>query len=257
HLAVIEDCAHAHGAKWQGKSCGSWGSMGSFSFQMSKVMTAGEGGLVISSEKSLLDKVYSLANCGRTTEQRGERSLGGNHRMTSFQAAVLFGQLERLDDQIRRREENLSDFVQMMDGIPGLSIPPRQPEATQPPWYRLSMRYEMAEAGGTPLADFINAVRAEGVPVEFSYPPIYQNALYASDQMTWYPGAVRKYKCKVAEELSHERVLTITNEIFLGTKQDIQGVAAALGKVVENAAEASGMKSRLKSSAKKLLRKVI
>ncbi len=257
HLALIEDCAHAHGASFKGKALGSWGDLGSFSFQMSKVMTAGEGGLVTSNDKSLLDKVYSLTNCGRATESRGTRILGGNHRMTDWQAAILLGQLERLDQQIHRREENLSEFTKMLEAIPGLSVTPRQAEATQSPWYRLSLRYEMEQASGIPLPDLIKAVRAEGVPVEFSYPPVYQNNLYATDQMSWYSGKPRTFRCPVAEELVHEKIVTVPHEIFLGTKQDIQDVASAFEKVMANPGEASGVKSRLKSSAKKLLRKVI
>ncbi|MFN9742819.1 MAG: DegT/DnrJ/EryC1/StrS family aminotransferase, partial [Acidobacteriota bacterium] len=101
NLFVLEDCAHAHGGRWRDKGAGSIGHAGSFSFQTSKLMTAGEGGMVTTNDIELADQVIRLANCGRPPrrETRGEPALGHNYRMTEFQAAVLLAQLERLEEQ--------------------------------------------------------------------------------------------------------------------------------------------------------------
>src|SRR4030095_11362372 len=130
-LFVLEDCAHAHGGQWRGfdgkeKGAGSIGHAGSFSFQTSKLMTAGEGGIVITSDIDLADQVIRLANCGRPPrpETRGVPVLGHNYRMTEFQAAVLSAQLERLDQQTEIRQLNTKRFEEGLKQIGGLELLP-------------------------------------------------------------------------------------------------------------------------------------
>jgi len=64
-LRLIEDCAHAHGTSWRGRGVGSWGDFGSFSMQRSKLMTAGEGGVLICNDEELRDRAWAYADCGR------------------------------------------------------------------------------------------------------------------------------------------------------------------------------------------------
>ena len=94
-LFLLEDCAHAHGGRWRGRGAGSIGHAGSFSFQTSKLMTAGEGGIVITSDIDLADQVIRLTNCGRPPrhQTRSAPALGHNYRMTEFQAALLTTQM--------------------------------------------------------------------------------------------------------------------------------------------------------------------
>src|SRR5579859_1157775 len=107
-LKLIEDCAHAHGARWKGRGAGSLGDAGSFSFQTSKLMTAGEGGALITNDPQLFELFQSYINCGRpsATDKFGRRVLGYNYRMTEFQAALLRAQLARLDAQQKLRARN-------------------------------------------------------------------------------------------------------------------------------------------------------
>ena len=255
-LAVIEDCAHAHGAKWNQKSAGSIGTLGSFSFQSSKVMTAGEGGAVISNDRVLNDKIFSMRNCGRNSKNRGTPILGGNHRMTEWQGAVLLGQLKLLDTHLLQREKNLVRLRKLLSDMTAIKPFEDQPEVIQRPWYRLGFHYDKALAKGVPLMDFIQAVRAEGVPIEAPYPPLYRNALYHTDNMSWYPENIRKFHCPTAEDLAYERVFNLPHEILLGTAQDLEDVVRAFRKVLANSKEAANLKNRLKAKAKKLLRKV-
>ena len=98
-IAVIEDCAHAHGGAWRGRGAGSIGDIGSFSFQSSKLMTAGEGGAVITSDNGLMQRCHSIVNCGRKEpgyDTFEGHVLGVNARISEFQAAVLIAQLERV-----------------------------------------------------------------------------------------------------------------------------------------------------------------
>ncbi len=107
-IVIIEDCAHAHGASWKGKKVGSFGQFGSFSFQQSKNMTAGEGGILTTSDEHLADLAWGQSNQGRT---RGgawyqHDRLGTNLRLTSLQAAILNVQLKHLDEQLEKRSAN-------------------------------------------------------------------------------------------------------------------------------------------------------
>src|SRR5690606_36904204 len=100
-LDLIEDAAHAHGAEWMGKRAGGVGSVGTFSFQNSKSMTAGEGGMVVTSDAELAERMRSLVNCGRRPGAGwfDHFEAASNLRLTGLQAAVLMAQLERLPEQ--------------------------------------------------------------------------------------------------------------------------------------------------------------
>lgn len=253
-LAVIEDCAHAHGARWGHRGAGSLGHLGSFSFQMSKVMTAGEGGAVVGNDRQLLDRIYSLKNCGRHDASRGTAILGGNHRLTEWQAAILLGQLDRLDSTLLQREAALSRLRELVRLLRGIAVVEDQPRVSQRPFYRLGFHYDKDAAGGIPLPRFIEAVRAEGVPIEPTYPPVYDNPLYHTTHLTWYPNEVRRFHCAVAERVSADGAFMLPHEILLGSDADLDDVAAAFGKVLEHPDEAAGLRSRLKDRAKGLLR---
>ncbi|MGH3630664.1 MAG: DegT/DnrJ/EryC1/StrS family aminotransferase, partial [Sciscionella sp.] len=130
-LILIEDCAHAHGAAWKGRKVGSFGSFGSFSFQQSKNMTAGEGGILVTNDASLAEKAWSIGNQGRlpTGAWYQHDSLGSNFRLTGFQAAVLNAQFARLPGQLSRRNENAERLSSALAQT-GFFFPPQiAPEA--------------------------------------------------------------------------------------------------------------------------------
>ena len=93
NLWVVEDCAHAHGGQFQGRGAGAGGDAGCFSFQESKLMTAGEGGFVLTNRLDCYEALQSVINCGRPsiTDQFERKVLGANYRMTELQAALLLG----------------------------------------------------------------------------------------------------------------------------------------------------------------------
>ena len=120
NLYVIEDCAHKHGGEWDGKKAGSIGDIGSFSFQLSKGLTAGEGGVVTTNSFELAERLDALRNCGRRPEglseevdkgaglysDQGNFYQSGNYRITEFQAAILVEALKRLPEQNANRDTN-------------------------------------------------------------------------------------------------------------------------------------------------------
>src|SRR5437016_707704 len=122
NLKVIEDCAHAHGGEYKHRGAGSMGDIGCFSFQESKLMTAGEGGMVVTSNLQYFEHLQSQVNCGRAgiTHQYKQRVLGSNYRITELQAALLIGQLEMLPDLAARRVRSAEQLSKALSAIAGV-----------------------------------------------------------------------------------------------------------------------------------------
>src|SRR5262249_35877651 len=146
-LKIIEDCAHAHGAKWRDKGAGSIGDVGSFSMQTSKLMTAGEGGVVTTNDDEIFELCQSYVNCGRAsqTDRFEHRILGFNYRMTEFQAAILLAQLERLPEQTKCRAERAAHLSTMLASIPGIELLRKDERLTTQAIYQFVFKYD-AEA---------------------------------------------------------------------------------------------------------------
>jgi len=106
NLFVIEDCAEAHGARFNGKKVGSFGDIGCFSFFGNKIITTGEGGICITNSKKLYKKMRLLRDHGMDTKNRYKHTVVGfNYRMTNLQAAIGLAQLERIEEIICQRKE--------------------------------------------------------------------------------------------------------------------------------------------------------
>jgi dTDP-4-amino-4,6-dideoxygalactose transaminase len=121
-LALIEDCAHAHGSSWNNKPVGTLGDAGSYSFQSSKLMTGGEGGAVIARDPAVAAKVRSFSDCGRRPGEwfYSHYALGGNYRMTEWQGAILLAQLSRFGVQQTIRASNANLLNEELALIPGV-----------------------------------------------------------------------------------------------------------------------------------------
>jgi dTDP-4-amino-4,6-dideoxygalactose transaminase len=219
-------------------------------------MTSGEGGAVVGRRKDLLDKVYSQKDCGRHRPERGARIFGGNHRMTEWQAAVLLGQLGRLDEHVARREESIRKLRRLTSSLRGIRVVDDQPQVSRRPCYRLGFHYDRDEAGGVPVRSFVAAVRAEGVPIEQPYPVVYENDLYAPETMTWYPRPLRTDRCPAAESIANDAAFMLPHPILLGDDRDLEDVAAAFEKVLAHPHEAADLASRAKDQIKGVLRRL-
>jgi dTDP-4-amino-4,6-dideoxygalactose transaminase len=181
-LRLIEDCAHAHGTFWRGRGVGSWGDFGSFSMQRSKLMTAGEGGVLICNDERLRDAAWAYADCGRV---KGEwfyhhATLGTNLRMTEWQGAVLQAQLDRFPDQNRIRNANAIALIEALEHIPGVRGQRRDPRMDSQGNYCFVFHYEADEFAGLPLRAFESALAAEGIPMSVSYPSLTDLAVFRS-----------------------------------------------------------------------------
>ncbi len=173
-LVMVEDCAHAQGSRWRGRGAGSFGSFGSFSFESSKLITAGEGGALITDDEALRARAWSYVNCGRVEGEHWyhHASLGSNLRMTEWQGAVLRAQSRRFPAQHERREESARLLDAELAGLPGLRPQPGDERIDSRAYYSYILHYDPAEFAGLPLAGFEAALAAEGIELGASYPSL-------------------------------------------------------------------------------------
>jgi dTDP-4-amino-4,6-dideoxygalactose transaminase len=225
NVAVLEDCAHAHGASWKAKKVGSFGDIGSFSFQQSKNMTAGEGGILTTNTEDLAAKTWSFANQGRAAGGAWYQHdyLGTNLRMTGLQAALLNAQLARLPQHLERRARNAEFLTSRLQGGP--LIPPAvDARVTAHGFHLYIMRTDSEKLNGVSRDQFVKALQAEGIPGASYYPyPIYRNKLFVSTGRQW-------RACPEAERMCGE-CFWLTNEVLLADTADLDDVVRAVEKI--------------------------
>jgi L-glutamine:2-deoxy-scyllo-inosose/3-amino-2,3-dideoxy-scyllo-inosose aminotransferase len=177
-LHVIEDTAHAHGSLWDGRSAGTLGDFGSFSFQRSKLMNSGEGGALLMQKKDWFLRTQSLRACGRAF-QRGIHVHSGNFRMTGFQAAILRGQLQALKRNAPVLHRNGLALDRAVADAPGVRPPRRDPHLTRQCGYCFAFLYDQATFDDLDAALFRRALSAElGVSFIPTYVPLSHSELY-------------------------------------------------------------------------------
>jgi L-glutamine:2-deoxy-scyllo-inosose/3-amino-2,3-dideoxy-scyllo-inosose aminotransferase len=179
NLPVIEDCAHQHGSQWNGKGVGGLGAVGAFSLQQSKVLTGGEGGLTLTNDWNLFQRLYSLRNCGRPFLPQSPTVTSGNFRMTELQAALLLAQMEQLEERVEQRDQAARRLSARLAELPGVSPMKRYPQINRQSYYGFSFRYHAAVWDDIPGVVFRKAFNAEtGLNGGTTYEPLNNCALY-------------------------------------------------------------------------------
>jgi len=250
-LAVLEDCAHAHGARWRGRGVGSWGEAGSFSFQSSKLMTSGEGGIVTTSDDAILDRLHALVNCGRQRPGAAEpaTAIGHNYRMTDLQAAVLEVQLGRLDRQHEIRARNASRLRAAIEDIAGLTNLRIDDRVTTQAIYQFVFRFESGAFAGLDRDTFVAALEAEGVPCDGRF----YESLPASELLRPDPARYPAWSatlarspvpdCPNAERAAYREAVWLPHQLLLGTTTEVDDIVEAVLKVQRGAAGLAGLES--------------
>jgi len=248
HLPVIEDAAHAHGCEWKGKKAGSFGLFSSFSFQASKNMTAGEGGIICTNDRKIAAECDSLMWAGRKVGRPWYEfhRLGWNYRLTEFQAAILRCQLRRLGIHNQRRMKNARSLSAKLEKLEGIRPLVHDRRATMHGYHIYMFRYDEAKTG-LARKDFIAALVAEGIPASSGYTfPLYKNPMFLKKNFIngGFPLGTKYHadinyasfakKCPVAERACKSEAVWLPQNVFLGTEKDMEDVAKAVKKVLEN-----------------------
>jgi dTDP-4-amino-4,6-dideoxygalactose transaminase len=237
-LKVIEDACHGHGGEYKGRKLGSIGDAGCFSFQSSKNLTCGEGGIVITSDEKIANMVDSLRNVGRVKggQWYEHHFLGCNYRITQLQTVLLSHQLKRLDEQIRRRNENGLYLNSLLEKIPGIRPLTRGHGETLHTYHLYIFRYDKSYFGNLPKKEFAGMLAAEGVPSFMGYPePLYKQPVFQQKNFMCY--AIPDYVdyagvcCPVTEKACYEEAVWILQHAMLGTREDMEKFAAAILKI--------------------------
>lgn len=243
-LVLVEDCAHAHGGRFRDRGAGSFGQAGSFSFQTSKLMTCGEGGIVTTRDERVLDRLYALVNCGRQRPGRGADApvVGHNYRLGDLQAALLEVQLERLTAQHEHRNRNITRFEGLLGEIDGVRPLAADPRITRQAAYQIVLRYD-AERAGVPRAAFVAALAAEGVPCDGNfYESLTRSRLLPPEGDRFPAFAAREQAaCPHAERAAYEEAIWLPHQLFLGSRQDVASIAEAIAKVWNARADLVGV----------------
>ena len=135
NLYVIEDACEAHGAEYKGKKVGPIGDIGCFSFYGNKIMTTGEGGMCVTNNKELADKIMKIKSHGTSGERRyWHEVVGYNYRMTNLQAALGLAQLERINELIEKKKSNAKYYSEKLKDVKGLVLPPEKDWAKNVHW---------------------------------------------------------------------------------------------------------------------------
>jgi dTDP-4-amino-4,6-dideoxygalactose transaminase len=219
--------------------------MGCFSFQSSKNINAGEGGIVLTSDDELEQRCWSARSYGRV---RGglwyqHETLGDNYRMTEWQAAILLAQLTRMEELAERREENATYLCELLREIDGIEPQWRDERVTRHAYHLFISRYSPEPFAGLHRDRFLEALNAEGIPCSRGYIPLYRTRAIqgaVARLQTLVAGQEVAYAtpdCPVTERACEEEGVWFTQPMLIGAKSDMDDIAAAIRKVQERAVE--------------------
>lgn len=222
-LSVVEDAAQAHGAAYRGRPVGGLGAAGVFSFQASKAMTAGEGGLIVCRDEAVHQAIWSVCNLGRRQggEWYGHPSLGWNLRLTEIQAALLLPWLDRLDGEVDQRNVFCAAVERELAGtdLP-VHLAPQPLGTTRDTRHLLMLR--VPETVDRPF--LLAAMAAEGVSLDAGYPPL--------GTMSALTDAGARAEPAPAAEAAARSVVWVRQPMLMDGPAGAADIVAALAKVL-------------------------
>jgi perosamine synthetase len=220
-LAVIEDAAEAHGALYKGKKVGGIGELGCFSFYGNKIITTGEGGMIVTNRKDLADKMRILRDHGMSPERRyWHPVLGYNYRLTNIQAAIGVAQMEKIDFLLAQKRAIAAAYASSIAQIAGLSAPVEEPWARGVYWLN-SFLVDEAKFGMS-RDTLMSQLKAKAIETRPVFPCIHKQPIYENGE-----------SLPVAEHLSnHGLSLPSAANLTLG---EVDRVVAMLREVSSSA----------------------
>ena len=239
-LKVVEDAAQAHLAEFNGKKCGTFGDLGCFSFQSSKVLACAEGGAIVGNDEALMERCYRFHNLGFSS-QATSAEIGTKYRMHELEAAILIPQLATLAQQTQTRNDNAAYLARRLAEIPGI-VPQKLHEgATKAAYYIYGFRYQKEHFHDAPKQKFLRALRGEKIPFttmyfdELNKQPFLEHTLNSPTfQKIFSKERLKQYReenrCPSNDRLALEGIW-LPQYVFLGDKQDMDDIADAVAKI--------------------------
>jgi dTDP-4-amino-4,6-dideoxygalactose transaminase len=242
-LAVVEDCAHAHGQRWRDQGAGCIGDFGSFSHQSSKILTAGEGGSLLTNDDDLARRAHSIIDCGRAKDpEEKEFTFGANYRLGELHAALLSVAIDRFPEEQAQRAEAGKAFERLAGGLEGVTIKPADERITRWSFYNYVFAIDPGAFAGRNNEVVCAALEAEGIPAEVQYPPMNHYELF-QPSLSRMPVAVefadrldpQRMSFPVAEEAGLRESVYLMENVFRDGEPGVADVVEALEKVRRNA----------------------
>jgi dTDP-4-amino-4,6-dideoxygalactose transaminase len=244
-LALVEDCAHAHGQRWRDRGAGCFGEFGSFSHQSSKSLTAGEGGSLLTGDEQLARRARSLIDCGRPKDpEEKDYTFGANYRLGELHAALLLVALDRFPAQQAQRAEAARRFQELAAGVPGVRLLPPDERISRWSFYRYVLLVEPEAFAGAGNRRVCEALEAEGVGAWEGYPPMSRYDLFQPG-LSRLPVAVEHadrldpaaMSFPVAERAALHQTVYLDENVFRAGRQGVEDAVEALAKVQRHAHE--------------------
>jgi dTDP-4-amino-4,6-dideoxygalactose transaminase len=247
-LEVVEDCAHAPGQRWNDRGAGCIGAFGSFSHQSSKILTAGEGGSLLTNDEALARRAHSIIDCGRPKDDaEREYTFGANYRLGELHAALLVSQFERFPAQQAERAENGAHLEELLPTVPGVRVLERDARITRWSFYRYLFAIDPDQFGGAVNERVVEALIAEGVPAEVQYPPMSRYELF-QPSLSRLPVCVEfadrlnpaAMSFPVAEAAGLRESVYLSESVFRAGREGVEHAVEAIAKVQKHADELTG-----------------
>ncbi|WP_161964086.1 DegT/DnrJ/EryC1/StrS family aminotransferase [Chitinophaga flava] len=246
NIPIIEDCAQAHGATWQGKRVGTIGAVGAFSMQQGKILTSGEGGAVVTNDQTLADKIYSIRTNARK-KMNGKPSTGymeledagdsfaSNYCLSEISCAILFNKLQSLDQENEIRNNNRHLLRQLLGNVEGVSMTDSAPGTTSVSTYHLPLRINRSHFGNITIKALCEMLSAElGIWIHQPYIPLNKHPLYVTDDPRF---AARReqlnpsrYQLPGCWEVYNTHLL-LHHSMLLGNEEDINDIVNSIKKI--------------------------
>jgi dTDP-4-amino-4,6-dideoxygalactose transaminase len=247
NLILVEDCAHAHGTEWKGRKVGAIGDVGGFSFQASKSLPAGEGGIVLTDNDQIAAKGVLIHNIGRSVGKMGYSHyiLSSNYRMPEMQGALLLSLLRHLPWQTEFKHEAGEHLAVRLKAIGGVDPLKRDERITKRGYYFFIIKYNANEFNGIDRDAFIKALNAEGVPCGAAYGvPLYKNAAFLPENLAQVATLAgqklpdyTKVHLPTVEKFCAEQQVALPHTVLLAGLEGADLIADAIVKIKENSEE--------------------
>jgi len=196
HLYVIEDAAEAHGAEYKGKRCGGFGDVSCFSFYANKLITTGEGGMLVTDSAEIADRAKLLRNLAFSRRRRFLHDyIGFNYRMSNLHAAIGVAQMNKIDTFLQRKRDIARKYNSLLKDVRGITLPPEKPWAKSMYWmYSILIEDDY----GMTRDEVMTHLAEKGIETRTFFIPMNQQPAFHK------MGLFRDERCPVAEDISRK-----------------------------------------------------